>query len=91
VSERATMSVEAPGAKATNKVTGLALGQSLWAEALTHTTAAKAATVRDLNAGVNFCNSFMVVSCLLSFFFSKLFKYVHPSQASAAASVISLA
>jgi len=51
----------------------LALGQSLWAEALTHTTAAKAATVRDLNAGVNLCNSFMVVSCLLSFFFFKAF------------------
>jgi hypothetical protein len=30
--DRATMSVDAPGAKATNKVTGLALGQSVCAQ-----------------------------------------------------------
>jgi hypothetical protein len=47
------MSVEAPGAKATNKVTGLALGQSLWADTFTLTIAAKAAMVRDFNAGIN--------------------------------------
>jgi hypothetical protein len=32
VSDRATMSVEAPGAKATTKLTGLALGHSLCAQ-----------------------------------------------------------
>jgi hypothetical protein len=50
VSERATMSVEAPGANATTKVTGLALGQSLWAEAFTAKKVANAAKAKVLNA-----------------------------------------
>jgi hypothetical protein len=64
------MSVEAPGAKATTKVTGLALGQSLWADAFRLAIAAKAAMLRDFNAGINCLNGFIVVSCLLMSFFN---------------------
>jgi hypothetical protein len=56
--------VEAPGANATTKVTGLALGQSLWAEALTHNKAASATAVKVLNVGSHWFIVFMVVSCL---------------------------
>ena len=61
------MSVEAPGAKATKRVTGLALGQSLWADALTHKNAVKAAVARALNAGSEGCVIFITVSCLFNF------------------------